>query len=248
MEFTNIDIKKGADTLKGMAKNANETALKTSDKLVEGSLEAAGKWQKVAEKALKTGTVLFGKQQDLMFTVLEGVKTQGMMGTMRLKNLFSVDMPKSVKPTTAIKKKEVAEVAKVTKKAVAKVEKKAKTVAKKTVTKAAKEVAKTAATVEKKAKTVAKVAAPKKTTKTSISAKKTVTKATAKASTKKDDLKAINGIGPKMETFLNKIGIVSYADLAKANVTELKATLIAENARYKMFDPADWVKEATAKK
>lgn len=285
MEFTKIDIKKGADNVKGFVKEANKTALKTSEKLVEDSLEAAEKWQVVAEKALQTGTVVLGKQQDLALTILEGVKQQGLMGAMRLKNLFSLNVSEQSK-TSALRKKEAKEVAKITKQKMAEVEatideveQKAKTTIAKAINKTTKKVDKTVAKVEKvatkkaaaakktvkkevakvekKATAVAKAVAkqPAKATKKatpSVSAKKAVAKKTAMkkataTTTKKDDLKTINGIGPKMESVLNSLGIITFADLAKADAKKLQADLTAVNARYAMFETADWVKVAASK-
>jgi predicted flap endonuclease-1-like 5' DNA nuclease len=281
MEFLNIDVKKGADNVKELVKVANHTALKTSEKLVDGSLDAAEKWQGVAEKALKTGTVLLEKQQDLMFAVLEGLKKQGLTGTMRLKNLFSLEVSEQSK-TSALRKKEAKEVAKITKEAiaevgakVAEVEQTAKATISKAINKTAKKVDATVSKVEKKAKkevaaakkeiasveekavAVAKVATKKvaKATKPAVAKKevaavsaKITTTTTTTLATDKDDLKTINGIGAKMEEFLNKIGIVTFADLAKSDAATLKLTMVSENPRYKMFDPADWIKEAGTKK
>ena len=81
-----------------------------------------------------------------------------------------------------------------------------------------------------------------------VPAKITTTTTTTTLATDKDDLKTINGIGAKMEEFLNKIGIVTFADLAKSDAATLKLTMVSENPRYKMFDPADWIKEAGKKK
>lgn len=287
MEITKADIKKGADNVKGFVKEANKTALKSSDKLVEGSLEAAEKWQEVAEKALQTGTVIFGKQQNLALTILEGVKQQGMMGAMRLKSLFSLNVSEQSK-TSALRKKEAKEAAKMTKQTIAdveakveEVEAKAKNTIAKVLNKSTKKVDKTVAKVEKiatkktakakatvkkeianvekkaaaVAKSVAKKATAKKTTKKTVkkatptvSAKTTVTKTTAEVIVAKDDLKTINGIGPKMQSVLKTMGIVTFADLAKADAKKLKADLIKVNARYAMFETADWVKAAAATK
>lgn len=276
MEFNKIDMTKGADTVKNLVKEANVTALKTSDKLVDDTLVAAEKWQGVAEKALKTGTILLEKQSDLMFTVLEGLKVQGMMGTMRLKNLFSLEISDKAK-TSALRKKEAKEVAKITKQTIQEVgakvdevEKKAKTTIAKMINQSAKKVDETVSKVEKATtktvkstktavkkeianaekkaaavakKTTTKKVATKKAT-PSISAKKTTTK---KATVAKDDLKTINGVGPKMESVLKGMGIITFADLAKADAKKLSADLTAINPRYSMFETADWVKEASSK-
>jgi predicted flap endonuclease-1-like 5' DNA nuclease len=271
MEITKSDIKKGADNVKGFVKEANKTALKTSDKLVEGSLEAAEKWQEVAEKALQTGTVIFGKQQDLALTILEGVKQQGMMGAMRLKSLFSLNVSEQSK-TSALRKKEAKEAAKMTKQTMAEVEAKVEEVeqkAKKTIARAinksTKKVDKTVAKVEKVAtkkaatakatvkKEIANVeqkaaAVAKSVAKKSTAKKAATKKVTVKKTVKKEDLTAINGIGPKMKSVLQTMGIVTFADLAKVDAKKLQADLVKVNARYAMFETADWVKAAKAAK
>ena len=99
-------------------------------------------------------------------------------------------------------------------------------------------------------KAVAKKAAPKKAT-----AKKTATKVTRKItrkpavkkvtkSTAKDDLKKIEGIGPKIAEHLNKAGIHTFADLGKAKQTTLKEILAAAGPRYKMHNPGSWPKQS----
>lgn len=70
-------------------------------------------------------------------------------------------------------------------------------------------------------------------------------KAPAKAKTNaKDDLKKIEGVGPKIADLLNAAGIVTFADLAKASVESLKAVLDAAGSRYKMHDPSTWAEQA----
>ncbi|MEL6864915.1 MAG: DUF4332 domain-containing protein [Bacteroidota bacterium] len=86
--------------------------------------------------------------------------------------------------------------------------------------------------------------APKKSTK-KVSAKKTVApkKAVAKKAVK-DDLKKIEGIGPKIASLLNAAGIVTFADLSKATQKTLKAVLTEAGNRFKMHDPTTWPKQA----
>lgn len=256
-----FDIKKGVDTLKGLVETINDKALVSSDELVDNGLEAAQNWQKVAAKALKTGTVLFGKQQDLLFYTLEGVKNTSLSGAARLSHLLNITLPVAPKATRIMQQKEVAQVAKVSKKAIAKitkkVEKKTKATVAKTTKKAVKTVTKVVGTVTQKAANTAAKATKiadariaKATTKKAITtkpvAKKVVAKivATKNVTTKNDDLKVIDGIGPKMESILNKAGFISFAQLAKANDKAIKTILLAENPRFKMFEPKEWIKEA----
>lgn len=60
----------------------------------------------------------------------------------------------------------------------------------------------------------------------------------------KDDLKKIEGIGPKIVTLLNDAGIHSFADLAAAKLATLQGVLAAAGSRYKMHDPTTWAEQA----
>lgn len=57
-----------------------------------------------------------------------------------------------------------------------------------------------------------------------------------------DDLKKIEGIGPKVEQVLNEIGVSTYAELAAADVEALRDALTA--AKLHMMDPAGWIEQA----
>lgn len=60
----------------------------------------------------------------------------------------------------------------------------------------------------------------------------------------KDDLKKIEGIGPKIEELLHKAGIFTFAGLATAKVDVLKSVLDNAGPRFKMHDPATWAEQA----
>jgi len=60
----------------------------------------------------------------------------------------------------------------------------------------------------------------------------------------KDDLKKIEGIGPKIEQLLNTDGIATFAELSKAKTSRIKGILNAAGPRYKMHDPGSWGKQA----
>ncbi|MEM8889152.1 MAG: helix-hairpin-helix domain-containing protein [Bacteroidota bacterium] len=57
----------------------------------------------------------------------------------------------------------------------------------------------------------------------------------------KNDLKALQGIGPKVEGLLNNAGIHSYEDLANASVETLQNVLQDAGSRYQSMDPSNWI-------
>lgn len=78
-------------------------------------------------------------------------------------------------------------------------------------------------------------AAPKK-------AKVTKVKAVKKAV--KDDLKKIEGIGPKIAAILGDNGIKTFEELGKAKVAQLNKILKEAGPRYTMHKPGTWPKQA----
>ena len=61
---------------------------------------------------------------------------------------------------------------------------------------------------------------------------------------KMDDLKVVEGIGPKIEGLLNEAGIVTWNDLATAATEKIQQVLDDAGPRYKMHNPATWAKQA----
>jgi len=61
---------------------------------------------------------------------------------------------------------------------------------------------------------------------------------------KVDDLKAIEGIGPKIAQLFNDAGIHTWQDLADAEVEKLNAILTEAGSRFQMHDPTTWPKQA----
>lgn len=59
-----------------------------------------------------------------------------------------------------------------------------------------------------------------------------------------DDLKKIEGIGPKIAELLNAAGVHTYADLAETSVDKIKEVLEEAGSRYKMHDPTTWPEQA----
>ena len=62
--------------------------------------------------------------------------------------------------------------------------------------------------------------------------------------TVKDDLKKIEGIGPKIESILNEKGIFTFQDLSNTKKSTLKKILADAGNRFKMHDPSSWQEQA----
>ncbi len=83
-------------------------------------------------------------------------------------------------------------------------------------------------------------------------AEKTKAKASASAKitlpsgkkVKADDLKLVEGVGPKIEGLLHDAGIKTWADLAGTDTDRLKAILDEAGSQYNMHDPSTWAKQA----
>ncbi|MBK7232441.1 MAG: 30S ribosomal protein S1 [Saprospiraceae bacterium] len=69
-------------------------------------------------------------------------------------------------------------------------------------------------------------------------------KSKAKAKSDGDDLKIIEGIGPKIAELLHARGIVSFKDLADSSMEVLQSILDEAGPRYKMHDPGTWAQQA----
>ena len=61
---------------------------------------------------------------------------------------------------------------------------------------------------------------------------------------KQDDLKVIEGIGPKIEELLHAAGVKTWSDLASAAIETVQAVLDEAGPRYRMHDPATWARQA----
>jgi large subunit ribosomal protein L17 len=64
--------------------------------------------------------------------------------------------------------------------------------------------------------------------------------ATESESTQADDLKIVEGIGPKIAEIFASKGISTFAQLAAANVDDLKAILVEAGPSYAGKDPSTW--------
>lgn len=88
--------------------------------------------------------------------------------------------------------------------------------------------------VEEVAEVVAKPAAKKSSSITLPSGKKV----------KQDDLKLVEGIGPKIEELMHAAGITTWAELAAAPIEKLEEILEEAGPRFRIHDPATWGKQA----
>jgi predicted flap endonuclease-1-like 5' DNA nuclease len=61
---------------------------------------------------------------------------------------------------------------------------------------------------------------------------------------KQDDLKAVEGIGPKIEGLLKDAGIKTWRALSQTSVERIQEILDAAGPRYKLADPGTWPKQA----
>lgn len=96
---------------------------------------------------------------------------------------------------------------------------------------------------------VAEVAAPVAEAAPAVETEEAEEKAASKKSaTKKgpkpDDLKIVEGIGPKIEQLLKDGGINTWDDLAAASVDRIREILDAAGSRYQIHDPSSWPAQA----
>ncbi|NJC24555.1 DUF4332 domain-containing protein [Neolewinella antarctica] len=100
------------------------------------------------------------------------------------------------------------------------------------------------ASAAKKKETAQATAKPAKSkTKQEVAKKATSAKSTKK-SAPADDLKRIEGIGPKIAGLLKKADISSFADLAKASDKKLADVLQEAGARFRLAKPKTWQEQA----
>lgn len=60
-----------------------------------------------------------------------------------------------------------------------------------------------------------------------------------------DDLKRIEGIGPKIEQLLHKEGILTYAQLAETPSERIKEILSEAGSRFHMHNPSTWPRQSS---
>lgn len=81
-----------------------------------------------------------------------------------------------------------------------------------------------------------------------VSSEITFNKSAAKAAmgknVKKDDLKIVEGIGPKIEGLFHNYDIKTWKALSKTSVAKCQEVLDSGGDRYKVHDPASWPMQA----
>lgn len=91
----NIDVNKavkdGIKMAKSTAKTTNKVALENADDLVSVALDNGKKMQNITAKAIDGGLKIAAKQQDIVFTTLETVKSQLTKNTSRFMDLFKAN-------------------------------------------------------------------------------------------------------------------------------------------------------------
>ncbi|MEM7103857.1 MAG: 50S ribosomal protein L27 [Bacteroidota bacterium] len=96
---------------------------------------------------------------------------------------------------------------------------------------------------DKPAKKEKPAKAKKEAPKVELAEAKSVDKV-AETPAEKDDLTAIEGIGPKIAEHLNNAGIHTFAQLAASSVDQIKEILAAAGKRYTAHDPTTWPQQA----
>ena len=215
------------ETVAAKSKKINKVAVDKSYDVLDRFFDTAEKAQGVFAKTLKKGVKLIGVGQDRLLTKLEFLKDQYEKEELTLTDFLPFN-------THAVVKESPSEELD---KTIAKVKKAATAAAKQVTTE------KTVTPKNQKpsaAKAAAK-AAPKAAPK--AAAEKVATKVPT-TSIAKDNLKTINGIGPKMESLLNEAGITTFVQLANASQESLAAILEAAGPRYNLFDTSTWNAQA----
>jgi len=95
-----------------------------------------------------------------------------------------------------------------------------------------------------KPKTEAKPATETKDEAPKAEKKAEAAKAEAKNADEKDDLKKLDGVGPKLEEIFNGAGIATFENFAATPVEKLHEILEEAGSRYASKDPAPWIEQA----
>ncbi|WP_411893308.1 hypothetical protein [Winogradskyella sp. A2] len=230
-----------------VAKKVNESLISASLAAINTTIDNGEKWQKLASKLIKKSEKIREQQINMIFDTAEAVKGQFITGTERVKELVGYDPELVEKAKDAVMKHPVS------KKVVHVVEDITETVSENPMVQKAEK-----ATEDLKNMGVAKYREIKEDVLEQASkivdiaehkiedAIEELRKEGKKATktTKVDDLKMINGIGPKTETVFNKNGIKTFAGLAKLETPAIVAILEKEGVRFTTIQVELWQKQA----
>lgn len=66
----------------------------------------------------------------------------------------------------------------------------------------------------------------------------------AKSPSQKDELKRLEGIGPKIQSLLYEAGINTFKQLSETSIEKIKEILLSAGERYRIHDPSSWPQQA----
>ena len=95
--------------------------------------------------------------------------------------------------------------------------------------------------VEEKVEAIEQVSVPAPPKEKSVAKKASSSKA---KKVKPDNLKIIEGVGPKLESILKEAGITDLKVVSESDPAKLREILEAAGNRYKMFNPETWPNQA----
>lgn len=231
-ENTKLDRK----AIKDGIKKTHDTIINTSEDLLNSTFKTGEKWQKLMANAVKKSEPMREKQIDMVFDAAEAVKDQVEHGANRFKVLVGLEgdvmdkMKDRVTNNPLLKRfrSEVDEF--VDEVSDSPIVKKAEKVA----TKIKVEVSDAIEEAKDKIEDVIE----------DVEDKIEDVIEDVKGATTKNDLKVIDGVGPKLESILNEAGITSYIALAKTSEKKLTKILEEAGPRYRMHNPSDWKAQA----
>ncbi len=71
-----------------------------------------------------------------------------------------------------------------------------------------------------------------------------VSEVTVNTSSKKSDLKKIEGVGPKIEQLLNADYVLTFDDVIETGAEKIREILLKAGPQYKVHDPSTWAEQA----
>jgi predicted flap endonuclease-1-like 5' DNA nuclease len=235
-EMNTATLTKGKESAKKSIQKIHDTIVDTTEEILTSTIKTGEKWQKLMADTIKKSEPLREKQIDMVFDTAESLKKQVEHTATRTKNLLGIEEVSFDSLKDKITKIPVI------KRFRAEVEEMVEDVTESPV-------------VKKMSKVATKIKVEMQDTYDEVADKveEVIDDVMDKVEDKmesftqvdsKNDLKVIDGIGPKLETVLNEAGIYSYADLAKMSEKKIQTILDEAGPRYRMHNPADWKAQA----